>query len=251
VRNHIIGAIAFSSLSLCFGGSSFAQSVNWSGPYFGAFGGYGTGKSTQRDNGIPVAATPAPPAPPPPVVVPPPVVIPPAADGNYSLGGGFGGGLAGYNYQYKQLVIGLEADLAAGGIKGSSGICGTTPHVCGTDIDGMADVRGRLGIAFDRFLPYVAGGLAVNRLHAYDSLFQTSASNWRAGYTIGGGLEYKLTPEISIRAEYLHTGIGSSRMFDIVPGTPERVSARTDAVRVGFSYSFYSVPAPAAVVAKY
>ena len=174
-------------------GTASAQSANWSGAYVTGFGGYGTGQSAQHDNGVPV--------------MPPAIaaaggggMLPIPADGSYSLGGGFGGGLVGYDVQFDRYVIGAEGSIAGGGIKGNSGACGVPPHVCGTTIDAMADVRARFGLAYGNFLPFIAAGLAVDHIKGYDSLFGVGGSAWRSGYTVGAGVEYKITPALSLRA---------------------------------------------------
>ena len=238
------------AVSICHVDTARAQttSVDWSGLYGGGFGEYGTGHSSQHDDGIPAPV----------VVVPPPAgggappaggAAPVAADGRYGLSGGMGGGFAGFNYQANQFVLGVEGDIGAGSISGSSAACGTTPHLCGTRISALADIRGRLGYAIGSFLPYVAGGAAFANLHASDSFFGTSGGAWRTGYTIGAGIEYKFSPRVSVRVEYLHAQFDPRALFNIVPGVPERVGATTEIVRAGIAY--YFTPPPAAVVAKY
>ena len=236
--------------SACHVGHSVAQTAPavWTGLYGGGFGEYSGGHSSQHDNGFSQA-------PPTPVGGEGgaaggegggPVVN---EDGRYGLSGAIGGGLVGYNYQFNQYVFGVEGDIGAGSVSGSSNACGTPSHTCGTRISALADVRGRLGYAIGNFLPYVAGGAAFANLHAYDSLFGTSGGAWRAGYTIGGGIEYKFTPQLSIRVEYLHSQFSSETLFQVVPGVPERVGATNEIIRVGLSY--YLTPPLAPVIAKY
>lgn len=64
-----------------------------------------------------------------------------------------GGGQIGYNYQMGQFVLGLEARLQAAdlSVSGPGGSIKT---------DYFATVRGRAGVAFDRFMPYITGGWA-------------------------------------------------------------------------------------------
>ena len=66
----------------------------------------------------------------------------------------------------------------------------------------FATVRGRLGYAFDRFLPYVTAGLAVGDINASIPGFPGgTASN--AGWTIGAGVEVGIVSNVSLKAEYL------------------------------------------------
>lgn len=60
-------------------------------------------------------------------------------------------------------------------------------------------LRGRLGVAFDRVMLYGTGGFAYNS-HA-------------TGYTYGGGLEYSITNNISIGAEYLRVNLGGGNGY--------------------------------------
>ena len=243
-----LSAVGFSVFGLTIfseGPSASAQSVSFAGPYIGVFGGYGSGASTQRDNGfaLPVVA--------PPVVVPVVPIVPVLpADGDYGIRGGLGGGLVGYNYQFANFVIGAEGDIAATSIKGRSFNCGTPAHECGTSIGAMADVRVRAGLPYGRFMPFVAGGLALDSISAYDTLFGSQGRDFRAGYTVGAGVEYKINAQIAVRVEYLHSQFSSTSLFSIVPGVPERIFAKTDVVRGGIVYSFF-MPDAAPVVARY
>jgi outer membrane immunogenic protein len=85
----------------------------------------------------------------------------------------------------------------------------------------------------------------------------TSASATRVGWTVGGGLEYAVTNNWSVRAEYRYTDFGHSTIFANSFITPFGASGAffnrhftENRVQVGFSYKFdTAVPAP--VVAKY
>ena len=242
-----IGSIGLLGFSLI--GHASAQSVpaNWSGPYAGVFGGYGGGHSAQHDNGFvytPPAAAPTPPqgenGP-----------FPTAGDGSYGLFGAVGGGLVGFNYQFGQTVLGLEADIAGTSIRGHSNSCGTPAHDCGTSIHATADIRGRLGYAIGAFLPFVAGRsrpAGRSRLRFAVRRLRVSLADWLYGRR--RCVEYKFTPQLSARVEYLHSEFGSAHLFDIVPGVPERIRTTTEIVRVGLSYSF-GAPPVAPVVARY
>jgi outer membrane immunogenic protein len=246
-----------------FSSASHAQeALNWSGLYVGGFGGYSWGTQGQHDPGIPT-------------VIPPP---PPGdddddddADGHYNLSGGLGGALIGYSFPLSQisfplsaqltgfyplsnLVIGAEGDIAGADLSGSSGSCGggiVPAHTCGGNVYAMSDIRGRIGLPFGQFMPFFAGGLAVDDVRAYDSLFGVSATRLQAGWTVGGGLEYKITPQLSARVEYLYQALPRTTMFDVVPGVPEGVRTDLNVVRVGIVWNFSPPPAPAPVIAKY
>ncbi len=114
---------------------------NWTGFYVGINGGGGFGHSTLTNA---------------------------AGSTGYNVNGGLVGGTLGYNYQINQWVLGIEGDIDWADISGntSAGICaGVT---CSTKNDWLATVRGRVGYAFDRFMPYVTGGARVRRRQDLD-----------------------------------------------------------------------------------
>ena len=84
----------------------------------------------------------------------------PFSTGSFNTSGGLVGGTLGYNWQMGQAVFGLEGDADWSDIRGSA-VCGGGVTVCEMRNDWLGTFRGRLGYAFDRFLPYVTGGLAV------------------------------------------------------------------------------------------
>ena len=82
----------------------------------------------------------------------------------FDVSGGLIGGTIGYNWQFGQSVVGLEGDIDWSGISGSHH--GPVSAGCETRNHWLATVRGRVGYAFDRFLPYLTGGLAVGDINA-------------------------------------------------------------------------------------
>lgn len=154
---------------------------------------------------------------------------------------GFIGGVqAGYNWQLNSLVLGVEADFQGANVKqtvsGSTAFTpanlaflpfGTTGSVSNS-LDYFGTVRGRLGGAFDRFMVYGTGGLAYggtrSTVSSFDSTLAPSlgitttsiasvaSSNVRAGWTIGGGAEYALTSNWSIKGEYLFYDLGTTNI---------------------------------------
>lgn len=203
-----------------------APLYNWTGPYIGIAGGYGWGHSNQTDPGIP----------------PPPVTT--IGDGSYSVHGGILGGTLGYNWQQGPWVFGVEGDYSWADISGSSDVCGPAtviPHNCGTKLESLGTLRGRIGYAVGttgNWLPYVTGGLAVGDVHAWDALTPASGSDFRAGWTVGGGVETGITRNWTFKVEYLYVDLGKKDMFDIVPGIPETVSFTANILRAGVNYRF-------------
>lgn len=120
--------------------------------------------------------------------------------------GFIGGGQVGYNFQFNQLVLGVEGDISF-----------TDWH----ENDAFGTVRGRLGYAWGRVLPYATAGLAV-----VDS---------EAGWTAGGGVELAVSDNVSLRGEYLHFNVAD------IDG---------DIVRAGINFRFWR-PQPEAVYVGY
>jgi outer membrane immunogenic protein len=93
-------------------------------------------------------------------------------------------------------------------------------------------VRGRLGYAFDRFMPYVTGGGAFGDIKTSISGVDTTTT--RAGWTLGGGVEFAIAGPWTAKVEYLHVDLGSASTAD--PLTDANFHA--DIVRGGINYRF-------------
>jgi outer membrane immunogenic protein len=108
------------------------------------------------------------------------------------------GGFVGYNSQWDDVVVGVEANYMHGNFHGTSSAIvppGTFVtafsdglfHTVGLDssrsvsITDMGTVRARAGYAIDNFLPYVFGGVSLGRANISSSVTITD----RAGTTIG------------------------------------------------------------------
>ncbi|BCP52798.1 porin [Kaistia sp. 32K] len=138
--------------------------------------------------------------------------------------GFLGGGQLGYNYQLaNNVVLGIEADAAFADLKDSGALRisgGGQYFEIGTrsEITALGTVRGRAGYAVDRFLPYVTGGFAwANaKSEVYISSNIPNAPNLVSGdsqiftgWTVGAGLEYAVTHNLTAKLEYLYADLGS------------------------------------------
>lgn len=197
-----------------------AAAPEWTGWYVGVEGGYGWGRAEQTDAlGF--------------------------DSGRYNVDGGLVGGTLGYNWQLNNIVLGLEGDGSWADINGSSavGTCGVgVVGSCYAKLDALGTVRGRLGMAFGNFLPYITGGLAIGDLHGWED-GGGSGSSTQAGWTFGGGVEFMLNRQWSAKVEYLHTDLGNHNLFNDpigAGGAPvaENVKFTTDLIRGGINYHF-------------
>ena len=161
------------------------------------------------------------------------------------MNGWLGGVTLGYNWQQGAWVFGVEGDYSWADVVGTSQTCGGSspvPHICGTKLESFGTLRGRIGYAMGatgNWLPYLTGGLALGQLNASDDLFPSSGSDFRAGWTVGAGVEVGFEQNWTFKVEYLYVDLGSRQMFDIVPGVPETVSFTANIVRAGINYKFY------------
>jgi outer membrane immunogenic protein len=170
---------------------------------------------------------------------------------NYAPNGIIGGAHAGYNLQFNQVVLGVEGDVEGTGINKSYGF---GPVAYGSQIPVEGTIRARLGFALDRALFYVTGGAAFAGVtNTYQSWFgYNSIGRSRAGWTIGGGLEYAIFNNWSIRAEYRYADFGSTTDYPYaaVPGGGVTHHVIENAVRAGFSYKFDGLFGPSAAFAR-
>jgi outer membrane immunogenic protein len=166
--------------------------------------------------------------------------------------GFFGGGQVGYNYQFSNnIVLGIEADAAVGDLKDDDKrreTLGNYYVAIGTDtkITALGTVRGRAGYAVDRFLPYITGGFAWANAESglgfetnmpNSQVFTRTGSDVFTGWTVGAGLEYAVTNNITAKAEYLYADLGSKDL-EIV-GFPLKADLSSlQTVKFGLNYKF-------------
>jgi outer membrane immunogenic protein len=155
--------------------------------------------------------------------------------GSINTSGGLVGGTVGYNYQVSHVVFGAEADIDWASISGTT-TTAACPAGCKTGDSWLSTVRGRIGYAADRFLPFVTGGAALGNINATTNGLTTSASN--AGWTIGAGLEFAVTPNWSAKAEYLYVSLGKFNCGFNCGAPTDNVSFSANLVRGGINYRF-------------
>jgi outer membrane immunogenic protein len=151
--------------------------------------------------------------------------------------GFIGGGQAGYNWQTGAFVLGVETDFDGTTLSKSFNNVGspfTSPFAAARGIGGdfltvngknslswLGTTRGRVGFVVtpdNRLMIYGTGGVAYgggnSQFSAFDnktnSFWTGNPSSTRVGWTIGGGVEYALTNNITIKGEYLYADLGSS-----------------------------------------
>jgi outer membrane immunogenic protein len=188
--------------------------------------------------------------------------------------GVIGGGQAGYNWEFpNNFLLGFETDFDGAAIRGKvtanaggriGGPFGVAAEV-GSRINYIGTVRARVGYAWDRFLVYGTGGFAYGQVNSSASAavgagggggaIFASQNSGRVGWTAGGGLEYAITKNLTVKTEYLYVNLGTPTAFNqtLLGVVGVNVGEKTTAniVRAGLNYKFdWFAPVPA-VVAKY
>ena len=149
-----------------------------------------------------------------------------------TLSGPLGGLQAGYNHQFNWLVIGVEGDFSWAGVREKQFSCFFFgDQICSAESQWFASVTGRIGAAVGPTFLYVKGGAAwvrdeytdvatcsgtqrVFRAGIFadcDSLYVGQET--RDGWTVGGGIEYRISPNWSLKAEYNHMDFGKKSVW--------------------------------------
>ena len=190
----------------------YVAPFSWSGFYVGINGGYGWGTSNWSS-----AVT---------------------AD-TVKPKGGVVGGTIGYNLQTGNWVWGLEGDIDFASIKGTNigtGACAGAIG-CETENSWLGTARGRIGYAFDRWLPYFTGGAAFGdvRMTPNNGLRETKD---QLGWTLGGGVEWAFMGAWSTKLEYLYVDLGDATCGASICGIDTKVTDKTSLIRAGINYRF-------------
>ena len=155
----------------------------------------------------------------------------------------FAGGQIGYNFQRaNNLLWGIETDLQwanitdSGSIACSSSTKGSCDTVAGSikaSIDYFGTLRGRVGYIQGPLLPYITGGFAYAGLsqRASGTPWTASGDTVVPGWTVGAGVEYKVTDHWSVKGEYLFLDFPN-----IAIGTSTAQDFEVSAVRLGVNY---------------
>lgn len=201
-----------------------APVYNWTGCYIGAEAGYTWGRES-------VLATTA----------------PGGTVTSVKPDGGLGGGAIGCNWQTSNVVIGIENDISASGLRGTAGdqapFNATFSHsVSSTWLDTL---RGRIGLTWDRALFYATAGVAFTDIRDSASNgagITIAGTSTRTGWTAGAGVEYMFAPNWSAKVEYLYADFGTLHdAFDVPTAgffTGVNTHLTENIVRAGINYHF-------------
>ena len=207
-----------------------APVFNWTGFYLGAHVGYGWGRTGGQFffNAGPTFASNEPSSP----------------------SGAFGGLQLGYNWQVNNFVVGAETDLSAAGFRDARLYNVNPVYTHTTSVRWVGSTRLRLGVAADKALFYVTGGLAYGgvTVSTTPQPVGLTSSRTRVGYALGAGLEYAFTPNLTAKVEYMYYNLGSAN-YQQSPVEYMRSNPQIHTVKLGLNYLFST--GPSAVVARY
>ena len=242
----------------------------WSGFYFGLNGGYGdpngidlSSSDSGTDNGLAGANLRASRT----------GAIPTSLKTDPN--GFIGGGQLGYNWRIApKWLFGLETDVDYANVRGSDNRLGTavagppgtvvtsTATASGEqDMKWFGTLRARLGLlATENLFMYGTGGLAYGNVSASTNVSETdchpacttitsagAASSTRAGWTAGGGLEWAIDRNWSVKTEYLYVHLGdltynnsplTSGAGVSIVNTTSVAHFNSSIVRAGLNYRF-------------
>ena len=156
------------------------------------------------------------------------------------LDGFLGGIYAGYNFDTgTNVILGVDGDFTGSAVGKTESVGDLASGETHLRWSGAA--RARVGYAVDRFLPYIAGGVAFGNIEDKLHIFNEKAysdSKTQTGWTIGAGVDYAVTNNIVTRLEYRYTDFGK-RNFDLgVPGVNFKEDMSSNDVRLGVAYKF-------------
>jgi len=150
---------------------------------------------------------------------------------------GFAGGLhGGYAALWDNLMLGIEFDVMRTSTDGDRTFPGQ--FEIKSNINWLSSSRLRLGYVSGDYLFYATGDLAVAQqdLELNNAGTVTSDNETLYGYALGGGVEMKITDNISARLEAIHYG------FDEQTYNLSNQQLKTDddvtTIRAGFSMHF-------------
>lgn len=193
---------------------------SWTGAYIGLHASFGVGDTEGHINDLP-----------------------PGLDlsSDYEMNGALYGGQIGYNWQNGNFVFGVNASISGSEIDGAQNTCEFVLIVtadCERDVEWLATLTGRLGIAAGRSLFYVHGGVAwadvetdidINIL-GFGPVARASGDESHTGWVAGLGFQHALTNNLTIGIEYSHIDLGDEDHDLSINGTPIGLSSNVDVV---------------------
>jgi outer membrane immunogenic protein len=220
--------------------------VNWQGVYVGLQGAYGTSSMNLAGTDNPAIYNLQP-------------ITGLTPDSYYGLGktsgtGSAYGGFAGYNWQFEDVVVGIDGSYLHGSFKGADSaaqrLVGPASRyrslaTAAVDLHDFASVRARAGYMIGSFLPYGTLGVGlgnasvVSTATVFDSLSPALAfgslrqDRFVYGYSAGFGVDMMLVGCLFLRAEYEY-----QRMMTPADHVNAPIDIGLNTFRAGVGYKF-------------
>jgi len=222
MKKHLLAGVALLVMTT---GPVSAGETDWTGFYLGLNSGYSFGRSDAHYADPSFSAYPI----------------------NSDPDGWSVGMQGGANYQltkgaFNHVVLGLEVEFSYVDVSDSiydyaSDAHGRPNNSIKTSSDYAGTLRARLGYAVGRFLPYLTAGGAGADAEVSASDGSLSQSDFLLGWTVGGGIEYALNKNWSVKAEYLYVDLGRHTWFSgkLWESSSDLTS---NTVRLGVNYKF-------------
>ena len=198
-----------------------------------------------------------------------PTLVAGSGDGGANADNWLAGGQAGCNLQFGDFVVGLEGDFehfnSAPQFANYTNLLsdGVTPFTISQSVttNWLATVRPRIGIAADRNLAYITGGVAFTRFSYTETYIDgftatstsiiasgagiATVSNSFTGWIAGAGWEYAFADHWTARAEYLYAKFPTTTALGVITdpaGGVNTFHGSTDLVvqiiRAGLNFKF-------------
>ena len=170
--------------------------------------------------------------------------------------GGLVGGEIGYDVQTGGWVVGVEGDFSWTNFGDSATtVIPSDPNrpqitfATNYQMNWISTVRGRIGIPFDHLLIYGTGGLAFADVSmnqtvtvGTDGQLAGSTDKTKTGWTLGGGAEYALCDNITLKGEALWLDLGNVSLRATNPRFDGALDVRQQIqgviARAGIGYKF-------------
>jgi len=156
---------------------------------------------------------------------------------------------AGCDYQLPDspIVLGVVTELSIQNQRAASVVVAGPPaQTLTTTFPWDAGIRVRAGLAADKALFYITGGLAIASVSQNLVIggFDQTATNTHVGWAVGAGVEAFVTDDISLFAEYIYSDLGTKNYtfpganFDGAGLDTLPFFARNHAIKVGANFHF-------------
>lgn len=194
-----------------------APAFSWGGAYIGGEIGWGWGRAKLDDKST-------------------------DQSNEFKPNGFIGGVYAGYNFDMgNNVILGVDGNFDYNDLKKSHDYISNSNAVqtsAETKLQWSGAVRARAGYAVDRFMPYIAGGVAFGGVKNSLNVGGSDYNNEKTltGWTVGTGVDYAASDNVLLRLEYRYTDFGN-KDFDL-GNTATRGSFKTNDIRLGVAYKF-------------